>query len=216
MAFPARMRGRRWRPPCEDLGWGDVTTEAFVDEEEPRRPSPRKAGGIVAGSCLELVFRASTRTLLEPWCRRAPPSIRETSSPSSPDEPGASLKASVWLELPAAAQRIATATARYVQAASASRARIVDTRKTTPGLRALEKYAIRTGGGANHRMNLSDGILVKDNHLVALRRQGIGLAEALRAARARVPHTQRMRWRWTRSSRSRPLWRRAGRDPITT
>lgn len=60
---------------------------------------------------------------------------------------------------------IATATARFVEAVKGTKAMILDTRKTTPGLRVLEKYAVRMGGGRNHRMNLSDGILIKDNHI---------------------------------------------------
>jgi nicotinate-nucleotide pyrophosphorylase (carboxylating) len=80
-------------------------------------------------------------------------------------------------------------TARYVAAARGSRARIVDTRKTTPGLRALEKYAVRMGGGRNHRRDLGDAVLIKDNHLVALAARGVTLAEALAAARDALPHT---------------------------
>ncbi|MBI4216243.1 MAG: carboxylating nicotinate-nucleotide diphosphorylase [Chloroflexi bacterium] len=82
---------------------------------------------------------------------------------------------------------IATETARYVAAVAGTRARILDTRKTAPGLRALDKYAVRMGGGQNHRQNLSDGILIKDNHLAALRTQGVGVAEAVRRARERAP-----------------------------
>jgi nicotinate-nucleotide pyrophosphorylase (carboxylating) len=84
---------------------------------------------------------------------------------------------------------IATATSRYVAAVAGTGAAIVDTRKTAPGLRALDKYAVRRGGGSNHRFSLSDGVLLKDNHLVAL---GDSLAAALRAARRAVPHTIRV------------------------
>jgi len=87
---------------------------------------------------------------------------------------------------------IATTTAHAVEAARGTRARIVDTRKTTPGLRLLEKYAVRVGGGANHRFNLSDGVLVKDNHLAALRARGLGIADAVRLLRERAPHTLRI------------------------
>lgn len=87
---------------------------------------------------------------------------------------------------------IATATARAAEAARGTRARIVDTRKTTPGLRLLEKYAVRVGGGANHRFNLADGVLVKDNHLAALRARGLGIADAVRLLRGHVPHTLRI------------------------
>ncbi|MDF7664112.1 carboxylating nicotinate-nucleotide diphosphorylase [Bifidobacterium sp. ESL0763] len=69
------------------------------------------------------------------------------------------------------------------------RARIVDTRKTTPGLRPFEKYAVVCGGGHNHRYGLSDAVMLKDNHLAALAAQGIGLADAIGHVRARVGHT---------------------------
>ncbi len=79
---------------------------------------------------------------------------------------------------------IATFTARFVAAVSGSGCRIVDTRKTTPGLRVLEKYAVRVGGGFNHRQRLDDGILIKDNHIAAAG----GLTAALSAARLAAPH----------------------------
>jgi nicotinate-nucleotide pyrophosphorylase (carboxylating) len=63
----------------------------------------------------------------------------------------------------------------------------MDTRKTTPGLRSLEKYAVKVGGGENHRMNLSDGILIKDNHLAALRSQGLNIKEIVAKARQNAP-----------------------------
>ncbi len=85
---------------------------------------------------------------------------------------------------------IATMTARYVAAASGTRARIVDTRKTTPGLRLLERYAVRCGGGHNHRFSLSDAVMAKDNHLAILKASGAGdLTVALRDAKAKLPHT---------------------------
>jgi nicotinate-nucleotide pyrophosphorylase (carboxylating) len=84
---------------------------------------------------------------------------------------------------------IATLTAEYVAAAEGTKARIVDTRKTTPGLRLFERYAVRCGGGFNHRFSLSDAVMAKDNHLALLTAGGVGLTEALRAARARLPHT---------------------------
>jgi nicotinate-nucleotide pyrophosphorylase (carboxylating) len=78
---------------------------------------------------------------------------------------------------------IATATRRFVDAVAGTKARILDTRKTTPGLRLLEKYAVRMGGGTNHRLSLSDMVLIKDNHL----RYVGSITEAVRRARARVP-----------------------------
>lgn len=86
---------------------------------------------------------------------------------------------------------VATLTARFVAAVRdlPHPPRIADTRKTTPGLRLLEKYAVRMGGGANHRASLAEAILVKDNHLALLRRAGISLREAVAAARRAAPHT---------------------------
>jgi nicotinate-nucleotide pyrophosphorylase (carboxylating) len=80
---------------------------------------------------------------------------------------------------------IATLTSHYVAAVQGTKARIVDTRKTTPGLRELEKYAVRTGGGINHRTGLYDGVLIKENHIAAVG----GIAEAISRARAYIPHT---------------------------
>lgn len=84
---------------------------------------------------------------------------------------------------------VATVTRLYVDALPlGGRARITDTRKTTPGLRALERYAVRAGGGKNHRDNLGSAVLIKDNHVLAAG----GVGEAVRRARARAPHTSRV------------------------
>ena len=80
---------------------------------------------------------------------------------------------------------VATQTAEYVGAVAGTRARVVDTRKTTPGLRMLEKYAVRVGGGINHRTGLYDGILIKENHIAAAG----GITAAVSRARAYIPHT---------------------------
>ena len=84
---------------------------------------------------------------------------------------------------------IASDTNRYVQAIAGSGARIVDTRKTAPGHRYLDKYAVRMGGGYNHRLNLADGILIKDNHIEALRSNELGLKEVIQLALSRASHT---------------------------
>ena len=80
---------------------------------------------------------------------------------------------------------IATYTRRLVDSVSDTKVRITETRKTTPGLRVLEKYAVRIGGGVSHRFGLSDGILIKDNHIVAAG----GITAAVQSARLRAPHT---------------------------
>lgn len=80
---------------------------------------------------------------------------------------------------------IATLTSSFVEAVAGTKARIVDTRKTTPGLRQLEKYSVRVGGGINHRTGLYDGVLIKENHITAAG----SISEAIRRARAYIPHT---------------------------
>jgi len=102
---------------------------------------------------------------------------------------------------------IATMTSSYVKAVSGTGCRIVDTRKTTPGLRALEKYAVRAGGGMNHRMSLSDGVLVKDNHLAACANPG----EELARLKTRIPHTVKMEVEVTHLEQAR-MAVRAGAD----
>ena len=87
---------------------------------------------------------------------------------------------------------IATQTQRYVKAVEGYPVRIVDTRKTTPGLRFLEKYAVRMGGGQNHRQNLGDGILIKDNHIDALRGDGMSLGDVVKKAIREASHTIRV------------------------
>jgi nicotinate-nucleotide pyrophosphorylase (carboxylating) len=83
---------------------------------------------------------------------------------------------------------IATMTRRFVQKVGPHPARITDTRKTTPGLRILEKYAVQVGGGHNHRFNLTDGVLIKDNHIAACG----SIAEAVARVRKKIPHTIRI------------------------
>ena len=89
------------------------------------------------------------------------------------------------LNLMQRASGIATATRRAMQAVEGTQARITDTRKTMPGLRKLDKYAVRAAGAVNHRFSLSDGILIKDNHIAAAG----GIAPAVRAAKRKAPHT---------------------------
>ncbi len=84
---------------------------------------------------------------------------------------------------------IATGTARYVTAVEGLPVQILDTRKTVPGLRYLDKHAVRMGGGHNHRLNLADGILIKDNHIAALRAVGLSLGDIVRTALEKAPHT---------------------------
>jgi nicotinate-nucleotide pyrophosphorylase (carboxylating) len=87
---------------------------------------------------------------------------------------------------------IATLTAKYVAAVSGTNARIVDTRKTTPGLRAFERHAVVSGGGRNHRFSLSDAVMAKDNHLAILTAGGKDLTTELRRVKNELPHTMKL------------------------
>lgn len=177
----------------EDLGWGDVTTDSLVPPhlQASGRIEAREAG-ILAGR--EVAARVFTMV---------DPAVQVTFEKEDGDRLA---KGDTVLRLrgPAAAllraertalnflQRlcgVATQTARYVERLEGLPAKVIDTRKTTPGLRSLEKYAVRMGGGHNHRHGLGDGVLIKDNHLIALALEGAGIAEAVRRAREQVPHT---------------------------
>jgi nicotinate-nucleotide pyrophosphorylase (carboxylating) len=88
---------------------------------------------------------------------------------------------------------VATLTREFVDAVQDTNAVILDTRKTTPGMRALERYAVRAGGGRNHRFSLADGVLIKDNHIAAAAQDGTAdLADVVRQARQSAPHTLRI------------------------
>jgi nicotinate-nucleotide pyrophosphorylase (carboxylating) len=179
------------RTLAEDLGWGDVTTEAIIPAELTGKASMvAKARGMLAGiEVARLVF-----------CRVDPSVQFDIIIPEgSGIQPGdliAKLEGKVAsilkgertaLNFLQRLSGIATETSRYVEAINDLDSRIVDTRKTTPGMRVLEKYAVRVGGGHNHRLHLGDGVLIKDNHLAALRSQGLAMKDIISRARERAP-----------------------------
>jgi nicotinate-nucleotide pyrophosphorylase (carboxylating) len=171
----------------EDLALGDVTTQALISpDEDGVAYMVSKSDGVLAGMSVATAVFSRVDSALR---------IREPVGDGSKVHQGDRL---AFIEGPVASilraervalnflQRlsgIATETAKYVEAVSGTKAIITDTRKTTPGLRILEKYAVRAGGGHNHRENLGDGILVKDNHLEVLRSRGMGIREAIIKAR---------------------------------
>ena len=181
------------RALAEDLGWGDLTTGALIpaDARATARAVLKERGVVCGVGVMALVFRTVDPAVrveaLVPdgrWAEAGAPIARVQGNAA-----GILSAERVALNFVQRLSGIATATARYVAAAGGRQVRLVETRKTTPGLRLLEKYAVRVGGGANHRQNLSDGVLIKDNHLAVLRAHGIGLAEAVARARANVPHS---------------------------
>lgn len=177
----------------EDAPWGDITSEAVVPENAQIRAelAAREAGVL----CGEDVFSTAMSLAGAPGVQ-----FRKRDSESfSAGEVLATIEGRarailraerVALNLMQRLSGIATLTAKYVAETTGTKARIVDTRKTTPGLRLFERYAVRCGGGHNHRFSLSDAVLVKDNHLAALRIAGdTDLGHKLRAAFANLPHT---------------------------
>ncbi len=177
----------------EDLGWGDVTTDTLVPPDlSTRADVVFKETGILAGvEVLAMAFR-TVDPGIEVTVLRPDGSKVEKGEVVAVITGHASsiLKAErVALNFVQRLSGIATQTASFVQEVGGWPTRIVHTRKTTPGLRILERYAVQCGGGHLHRYNLSDGVLVKDNHLVALRKAGQGIVEAVQILRSRVPHT---------------------------
>lgn len=176
----------------EDLPWGDLTTESLFPEALAARGEVMaKKPGVIAGlPVLEVVFRQLSPEVRVRLEVAEGAEVERGQVVAVVEGDGRAMLAGerVALNFLSHLSGIATLTRRYVQAVAGLPCRIVDTRKTTPGLRVLQKYAVRVGGGANHRFGLSDGVLVKDNHLAMLKRQGVSLRQALERLRARVPH----------------------------
>lgn len=173
----------------EDIGTGDITTECCVPAEEQSQAVFRcKESGVVCGlSVAERVF-----FLLDPNVTftakvqdgtevQVGDIVATISGPSRSILSGERLALNLLQHM----SGVSTKTAEMVKKVQGTNAVIVDTRKTTPGMRVLEKYAVRMGGGTNHRFNLADGVLIKDNHIVAAG----GITGAVNNARKIVPHT---------------------------
>ncbi|MGD9670811.1 MAG: carboxylating nicotinate-nucleotide diphosphorylase [Hyphomicrobiaceae bacterium] len=174
---------------AEDLGLaGDITTNATIPADATARASIRtRRPGIVSG----VSVAGATFNALDPAIAfdvRRPDGSAVEPGDVIADVAGnarAILTAErVALNFMGRMSGIATLTRRYVEAVAGTSATIVDTRKTTPGLRAFEKYAVRCGGGMNHRVGLFDAVLIKDNHIVAAG----GIEKAIAAARALSGH----------------------------
>ena len=177
----------------EDVGRGDLTSESiFSDHEIGSARLVARDSFVVAGveSVAAEVFKVQNPTIITvdavPDGTRATPKmgLLTVSGPVID-----LLKAErVALNLLQRLSGIATFTAQFVEKVKVYAVRITDTRKTTPGLRVLEKYAVRVGGGSNHRFNLTDGVLIKDNHIAACG----SIREAVEKVRTNVPHTIRV------------------------
>lgn len=173
----------------EDIHTGDITTKAVVPQQRPAEARlVAKEDLVVAGLAIagRVFSHLNPEIVFKPSCsdgeRVEKGSIIATVRGDAAD---LLMGERVALNLLQRMCGIATLTSRFVAAVSGTKARVVDTRKTTPGLREIEKYSVRVGGGINHRTGLYDGVLIKENHIAAAG----GITEAIRSARAYIPHT---------------------------
>jgi nicotinate-nucleotide pyrophosphorylase (carboxylating) len=174
----------------EDLEHGDITTDAIFSDQETATVLIRAREPLVAAGMEQIaarVFRLLDERIV---FSQAISDGQQVDSGEVLMTVSGSVRTllrgeRVALNLVQRLCGIATLTRQYVDAIKGIKASIVDTRKTTPGLRMLEKYAVRVGGGKNHRYSLSDGVLIKDNHIAACG----SLRRAVEKARAAVPHT---------------------------
>ena len=177
----------------EDQSFNDPTTQALIPSEIQAVGMVRaKAVGMLAGVdvCLAVFHRMDSALKTE--------GLKDDGSALSPGDDIARVEGSaasilraerVALNFLQRMSGIASDTNLYVQAVQGCNSRIVDTRKTAPGHRYLDKYSVRMGGGHNHRLNLADGILIKDNHIEALRSREMGLGQVGQLALSRASHT---------------------------
>ncbi|MAF10378.1 nicotinate-nucleotide diphosphorylase (carboxylating) [Candidatus Poribacteria bacterium] len=176
----------------EDIGSGDITSDLTLPKGARAKAvmSPREEGVAAGLGVAETVFAAVDPTI----------TVTTTHADGDPFAAGSSLMTvegdarsvltaeRTALNFAQILSGIATLTATYVAAVRPLPVRVVDTRKTIPGWRTLSKYAVRMGGGLNHRFGLSDGVLIKDNHIAVVGSVGAAIA----AARAGAPHTMRI------------------------
>jgi len=174
----------------EDAPWGDITSELFVPadavataELNAREPGVFSGGAVIVATFAAVSTDVSVELMLDDGDRfEAGDVLAVISGPARAVLRGER----VALNLSQRMSGIATLTAQFVALVAGTSARVVDTRKTTPGLRALERHAVRSGGGHNHRFSLSDAVLAKDNHLAL---QSGSITDVIRAARAQLGHT---------------------------
>jgi nicotinate-nucleotide pyrophosphorylase (carboxylating) len=176
----------------EDIGLGDITTQAtIVPGTQARAELVAKDAFVLSGiGVAREVFRQLDRQIAFEALKQDAQTVQKGEVLAWIKGDAATLLQAerVALNLLQRMSGIATLTAQFVAAVAGTGATIVDTRKTTPGLRALEKYSVRMGGGKNHRTSLYDGVLIKENHVAAAG----GIAIAIERARARVAHVMKI------------------------
>ncbi len=177
----------------EDAPWGDITSESLIpasstaEAELIAREAGVFSGGDVFAAAFALTDPRITVDLLVP--DGATFEVGDVLAVVSGPARGVLTAERIGLNFVQRMSGIATLTARYVAEVAHTGARIADTRKTTPLLRAFERHAVRSGGGHNHRYSLSDAVMAKDNHLAVLTENGVSVTAALQGAIARLSHT---------------------------
>jgi len=176
----------------EDIGIGDITSNSIVPKETPGSGKLLcKEPGVIAGlDVAELAFRLVDPTLAVTRIVKDGDHVAAGQVVMEVEGSARSILTAerVALNFLQRLSGIATRTAKFVELVRYYNAKIVDTRKTTPGLRALEKYAVVVGGGRNHRFGLFDAVLIKDNHIEIAG----GVKKAIMAARHQIPHTMKV------------------------
>jgi len=202
----------------EDAPWGDLTSYTFIPSAARMRADlvARESGVLSGGPLFVAAMTLTDKTTKTTMHKADGEGFSKGDMLATVEGPArAILQAErVGLNFVQRLSGIATMTAAFVSAIAGTRARIVDTRKTTPGLRVFERYAVRCGGGFNHRFSLSDAVMAKDNHLAVLTQNGSrDLTEALRAARVTLPHTAHFEVEVDRADQIEPVLA-AGVDTI--
>jgi nicotinate-nucleotide pyrophosphorylase (carboxylating) len=178
----------------EDAPWGDLTSQTLIPSEAivTARLIARENGSFCGLDIVAAAFSLTDPAITTEFSIADGDAFVPGTIIATIQGPGRGILQAerVALNFAQRLSGIATLTARYVEETQGTHARIVDTRKTTPGLRLFERYAVRCGGGHNHRFSLSDAVMAKDNHLAVLAASNSGtLTEKLIAARAALPHT---------------------------
>ncbi len=173
----------------EDLGTGDITTRCVVpDDAQVKGQFIAKESGVICGlEIVRKVFALLDEMVILTLGVKDGDEVSEGTVLAEVSGPAHAILSGerVALNFLQRLSAIATKTSQLATVLMDTKLKIVDTRKTTPGMRVLEKYAVRCGGGFNHRMNLSDGVLIKDNHIKAAG----GIIPAVKAARQNAPQT---------------------------
>lgn len=177
----------------EDAPWGDITSESLIPADATAEATleAREPGVFSGGEVFAAAFRLCDPTLTVELLIADGDAFAAGATLATVHGPARALLTAerIGLNFVQRMSGIASLTAQYVAEVAHTRARIADTRKTTPGLRAFERHAVVSGGGRNHRFSLSDAVMAKDNHLAVLTRSGLSVTDALRGAIAKLPHT---------------------------